>query len=252
MNTISLYSCYIYIALWMIYYLQWSLGITGFLAQSILLIVMAMSFYAFWVVNIFYKTPPYIKWLNVMLIILTVYGMIPILGGWTLAGSYKVGASWMTYLYLQNIYMSIFPIYAFYYFFLKNQIADSHILYLYVLYLVFSILMFYQDRAGNEEVTNNAGYYFVPLIPMLGLLRTKVVFKYLALGIVLAYLMASMKRGAILTGGVLAVLFLVHSLRNVPLKRSIPTAVLFAAVLYVIYHFSLDLYVNNYFFNRTK
>ena len=250
MNILRRQALYIYIALWMLYYLQWTLMINGIIAQMILAVLMLMSFYAFFQVNVYYRTCPYLKWLNVMLLVLSVYGLVPIIGGWTLTGSYKVGASWMTYLYLQDIYMSVLPIYAFYYFSLKKQITDDILKYAFFAYLFFSILMYYQDRAGRDEIINNAGYYFVPLIPMLGLIKVREIWKYVALAIILAYLMMAMKRGAILSGSVLAVLFLVHNLKNVSLKRSVFIIVLSVIAFYVIYHFTINLYENSPFFQQ--
>lgn len=247
MKSIKINICYIYISLWMLYYLQEMLMITGIIAQVFFMVLMLMSFYAFFQVNINYRTCPYLKWLNVMLIILSVYGIIPIIGGWYLVGNIP-GASWLSYAYLQKLYMSILPIYAFYFFTLKKKIRSDNLIIIYLLLVAFSSLMYYQnlhvetERLGREEITNNAGYFFVPLIPMLLIVKMKDLWKYLSLIAVLLFLILAMKRGAILTGSVMMVLFIFHHLKKVSLKRFCYILILSAIVVIVAYQFAINFY----------
>lgn len=244
---------YAYIVLWMLYYLQDMLRISGLFAQMILVVLVFISFYAFCGVNVHYKTCPFLKWLNVMLLVLTIYGVIPIIGGWTLIGRWQQEAS-RSYVYLQNIYMSILPIYAFYYFTLKRQISERNTTYLFYTFLAFSILAYYQryfsasEQSGMEEITNNMGYYFVPLIPMLQLIRLRDWWKYLFLIVIFIYIMMAMKRGAILTGMVMSLLFLYYHFKGISIKKASYVLILSIIVFITALKFTSNLYDNSSYF----
>ena len=186
-------SCYVYIFLWMVYYLQEILMITGLIAQSILVILMIMSIYAFFQVNIYYRTGTYLKWLNVMLLVVTIYGLILFLSGYALyPGEFNINTS-QQYGYLQNIYSSVLPIYSFYLFSLKGDLSEKNMKNVFVAFLLFSIFLYYQNffvvskEIEKEEITNNIGYSFVPLIPMLALFKMKEAWKYIFLLIIFAF-----------------------------------------------------------------
>ena len=121
MDFVRINYSYVYIVLWMLYYLQEILMLRGVIAQLIFVLLMLMSFYAVFDLHANYKLSPYIKWLDIMLVVLTIYGLVPIIGGWTLFNNgFRIVETWISYTYLQRIYISILPIYAFYYFFLKT------------------------------------------------------------------------------------------------------------------------------------
>lgn len=237
----------------MLYYLQDMLRITGLFAQLILVVVVFISFYAFFEVGVHYKTCPFLKWLNVMLLALTIYGLIPIIGGWTLVGRWQQEA-FRSYVYLQNIYTSILPIYAFYYFTLKRQISERNTTYLFYIFLAFSILAYYQryfsfsEQSGMEEITNNMGYFFVPLIPMLQLIRLRDWLKYLFLIIIFIYIMMAMKRGAILTGIVMSILFLYYHFKGISIKKASYVLILSIIVIFIAFKYTSNLYDNSSYF----
>lgn len=236
----------------MMYYLQQMLMISGVIAQLIFIVLLIMSFYAFYQVNRYYRTGPFIKWLNIMLVILSIYGMIPIIGGWSLTGSTIYG--WVKFLYLQRIYTSLLPIYVFYYYSQTKKITSDNLIYIYISFLIFSILAYYQryhfmsNMLETEEVTNNIGFYFVPLIPMLLLLKIKDIWKYLFILVNFGYILMGMKRGAILGGVVMLILFIVYHVKDVSMKKVVYIASLSAIVVFVVYHFTVNLYENSAMF----
>lgn len=253
MNVISNNACYIYIALWMVYYLQGMLPITGIIAQVILVVLLLISFYAFIQVNINYKTSSYIKWLNLMVLVLTIYGLIPILGGWSVEGSY-IQMPWYNFIFLQRYYVSVLPIYAFYYFTLKRRLNLNNLKYLFIAIFLFSILYYYRlhftlvSELELEEITNNASYVFLPLIPLLQLIKMKYLWKNLFLIIILAYIIMSMKRGAILTGGILTVLFLIYNYKTVSKKQLMYVVILSFTLLFFLYYFTILFYESSAYF----
>lgn len=246
--------CYIYIALWMLYNLQQLLLLRGLVSQLIFVVLMAISFYAFFVVNLYYKTGPYLKWLNVILLVITVYGVILIIGGYTFHKSRYFSNVVNNYTYLQRIYISVMPIYAFYYFTIKRQINANNLNKIFFVLLICCILMFYQnyfvktDISGKEEITNNKGFAFVPLIMMLYLVKLKDIWKYLLLVVIFGYVLMAMKRGAIIAGSVMLLLYLAHHLRVRSKVQLFSVLGLSVAAIYVIYRWIMNLYANSEYF----
>lgn len=97
----------------------------------------------------------------------------------------------------------LLPIYPFYYLKIKNTIDDKTILYTLVFFLVISILSYFgwgsvvEEERGINVIANNIGYYFVPLFNIVYFTKKKII-KYTIVIIVVAFVMASAKRGALL------------------------------------------------------
>lgn len=227
----------------------------GVAAQLIFIILMAMSFYALFALHINYRLNAYLKWLDVMMIVLTIYGLIPIIGDWSLYNKeFRLVETWISYYYLQRLYMSILPIYAFFYYFKRDNLSPKNLYCLFWGFLTFSILMYYQifysvsTELEMDEITNNAGFYFVPLIPLLHILKIKDIWKYLFLILILVYLVMSMKRGAILAGVVMSVLFVCRHLKTVSIINFAYILILSIGALWIVYLFAADQYaVSDYF-----
>lgn len=254
MNLLKETICYYYIALWIMYYLQDMLSIKGIVAHIILVVLMAMSIYAFCLVNIFYRISLYLKWLNIMLLVVTVYGLVLFFSGFALYPNEFNLYTNLQFGYLQRIYTSILPIYFFYLFSLKKEISERNMKSFFLVFLLFSIIMYYQnffvvsEAMERNEITNNIGYWFVPLIPMLLLIKIKDIWKFVFLTVVFAFIMMSMKRGAILVGTVALLLYLKHLLNYKSTKQKVYVIVLSMVVICVIYLFVMNLYESSHYF----
>lgn len=222
------------------------LMITGIIAQSVFVASVMISFYAFYQVNRYYKTSPFIKYLNIMLLILSIYGIIPVIGGWSLTGTANSG--WWHLSYLQRIYGSLLPIYVFYYYSLTRRVTTENLKYIYVAFVVFNILAFYQrfyfltDYFETEEIINNIGFYFVPLIPMLLLLKIKDFWKYLFIFVNFAFILMSVKRGAILGGGLMIILFMKYQFKATSLKQLSYMLCLSVIILLAVSYYAVSFY----------
>lgn len=232
----------------MVYYLQEILMITGLIAQSILVVLMVLSIYTFFQINIFYRTGIYLKWLNVMLLVVTIYGIVLFLSGYALyPDEFNLNTS-LQFGYLQNIYSSVLPIYAFYYFTLKGGLSEDNMKNIFFAFLLFSIIMYYQnffvvsEEIEKEEITNNMGYRFVPLIPMLALFKMKEAWKYVVLLIVFTFLIMSMKRGAILVGTIALLLYAKHFFKAYSTKHIFYLLFLSTIAICFILLFVVNLY----------
>lgn len=241
----------------MMYYLQEMLMIAGIIAQTILVILIMISFYAFFQVNLYYRTGPYFKCLNIMLMVITVYGLILFFSGFAIyPDEFNIKTS-LQFGYLQRFYTSVLPIYVFYLFSLKGDFSEKNMIYLLLIFLVCYIMMYYQnyfivsEAIDKNEITNNIGYNFVPLIPMLSLLKLRDVWKFSFLIIFIAYIMMSMKRGAIVVGSLALILYLKHYLKQRSTKHILYILLLSVAFICVIYWFVMNLYeTSDYFKSR--
>lgn len=228
--------------------------IKGFIAQAILCVMIGASVIAFFYVNFYYRIGPFLKWLNLIMAVVTVYGLVLFFSGLSL---YPDEFSMMTSLqfgYLQRIYCSVFLIYTFYLFSLKGDLSEENLLPIFLFILVATILLFYQtyfirsEMIEQEEITNNMGYRFVPLIPMLALVRMKEVWKYVFLIIIYAFIVMSLKRGAILTGSIALLLFIKHQPKPKTTKYQIYLFLLTAITLCIIFVFVVSFYETSDYF----
>lgn len=222
--------------------------IAGIIAQSVLVVLMVMSFYAFFVVNMCYKIGPYLKWLNIMLLVVTIYGLILFFSGFALyPDEYNIKTG-LQFGYLQRIFISVLPIYAFYYFAVKGNLFERNVMMTFFVFLFFSILMYYQNyilvsrEVGSDEITNNIGYRFVPLIFMLAFIKMKDAWKYVLLLIVYIFIVMAMKRGAILVGSIALLLYIKHHLEAKSAKHILYTLLLSAVAMSFIYLFIMYFY----------
>ena len=228
--------------------------IKGVIAQSVLAMLTAFSVYNVFRVNFYYITGGYLKWLNVILLIVTLYGLVLFFSGIALyPDEFNINTSFH-YGYLKRIYLSVLPIYTFYLFSLNGYFTEKNMLYIFLIILVLSVFIYYEkfflvsEQMEREEVTNNIGYRFVPLIPMLGLVKMKEVWKYVFLIVIAAFIMMSMKRGAILIGTVALLMYLKHHLKTNSIKQYVYILLLTIITLCVIYWFVVHLYETSSYF----
>lgn len=256
MQLLSKYTFHIYVALWFLYGLQTTLMLTGITAQMIFVVLMVMSFHACYMVNRYYRIGPYVKWLNVMLVVLTIYGLANIVSGEAIHKGRYASNVLDNFKYLQHIYMSVMPIYAFYFYTAKRRLCSQNIIYVFFVLLFFSVVSYYQQffkvsiRLGKDDIVNNMGYLFVPLIPMLSLIRMKNVWRYTLALVIFGFIMLSMKRGAILSGTVMLLLFVRHHIKVRTKAQLASVFTLLFVVIFVIYRFVMYLYTANAFFQR--
>ena len=74
---------------------------------------------------------------------------------------------------------------------------------------------------NKEEITNNAAYEFLNLIPLIYFFYKKNYFQYVLLGIICLFMIAGMKRGAMLIGGISILFFIYSNLKGSSYKKKI-------------------------------
>lgn len=171
-----------------------------------------------------YQYPKYISGLNILLLLFTIYGFCFIFFGQSVAINLPTtGLIYVkNYSYLKGIYISLLPIYAFYYFTEKGFLTESKIrkwtviFFLCALYMYFKILSETIESFGaaDEEVQNNGGYLFLSMLPLLVFFNKRPVVMLILLTLFESFIIISAKRGAILIG-VIVLLFIIWKMESI-------------------------------------
>jgi len=194
--------------------------------------------------------------------------MFTVYGGWLILSGESIkkhGTSLElinSFEYLKAIYMSLLPIYPFYVFTRKGKLTENMIRIWALVFFVFATVLFlywsYISKVeallnGDmyEESTNNYGYMFLSLIALICFYRNKIWAQFVLLGYCMAFIVMSMKRGAILVGAICLLVFLFSSLKNASPKRR-KTILFFFMLLLIIGAYIVNYYLgsSDYFNHR--
>lgn len=254
----------LYIGFWMV-----ALALGAIYSSSFtgLLRLFALIISAFYVIhaNVKYKLPKYFTYLNLLLVMFTIYGLWYIING----EAYLVGGA--RYVkkssYLVSIYSSLLPIYAFYVLTMQGWLKESNLRLWIVVFFIVAYIQFYmeglwwieeayQSGASLDNIRNNSGYLFVALIPCLAFYYNKPLIQYIAIGIVVFMLFTGLKRGAILIGSIAAVILIRHIVSGKESKRVVGRQVItiigFFALIVVGYYYLNNLSNEDAFNNRME
>lgn len=241
--------CDVFVGLWCIYMSQEVLYSPGIINQAIQLIMLLWSLTALfrYIINLSnYSYSPILKATFFLIVMYAIYGTIHILYGVPVMGHSQ-------YLYLQDGLNSLVPIFLFYDFTMTGKLTSDRIrIYLPILVVV-CIFLYYRIenqmllQKGGEEITNNAGYFFVPLIPFLFFYSKKPILQFAFWGIILLYVFMGMKRGAILIGVLGSVILLYANLKESPGRGKILFLILTIIIVagiskYIVYMMSNSAY----------
>lgn len=225
------------------------------IARLIQTLFIAVSLFYAIKANVSYKVPILFKALNLLIALLTAYGVIFLFGGGgTYHGLYVTG----TY-YLFGIFTSLLPVYAFFVFAKEGLLEDASSKVCFFVFFVLAVITYYQTQSNQlryiqelgsayDEVTNNAGYAFVGLLPAIVLFCEKPMKQYLLLVFCGLFIIASMKRGAILAFVLVLSWFLTKSVKTAKRMKwfyiTITVAVVAAGFYFVNYMIDNSVYFN--------
>lgn len=223
-----------------------SRGIAGFF----FIFSAMMALYA----NIRYKLPVYFKGLNVLLGMFILYGVIHIS---TTSTDYvrETNLVYPSYNYLLAICLSIMPIYVFYIATIKKEFDSKHILLWTFAIIVLSIAKFLTKSGVDDvaEVTNNMGYLFVGIIPLIPLLKNKTITQYILLIICMVMIILSMKRGAILVASCSLIPFIISQWKqNIGGKQIVLLVMTIAFFIGIVYFVQYMLQNSDYMLERLE
>lgn len=222
----KLNKCDWYLVLWIVYYLQgiaYSEG--GMISTAILGILILISInYALKVIQQ-KKKPLYFKGLNLLVVMFTIYGTYYILVSPSIVKYPIPGMAVPSYSYLKSIYLSLIPIYAFYYFSKKGYLTEERLQKWGFIFIISVMLSFFRSQqealqklmeegSSSEEITNNSGYLFLSCIPLLVIYRKKPLIQFTGLAFVMTFIVIGMKRGAIAIGSIVSLYFILQAIKQ--------------------------------------
>lgn len=265
LNPAKLNRCDWFIIAWVLYYLQgviYSSG--GAISTGLLGINLLVSINCAIKIWKMPNNPPYIKGLNLLVLMFTIYGFALIIMSPSTIYYRMSGMSMASYNYIKAIYLSILPIYAFYYFSLKGYLTAERLRWWAVVFCISCVVSYFiymqqamekllESGSSAEETTNNAGYLFLSLIPIWVVYRKKPLLQYAGLAFSMAFLLMGMKRGAIAIGGVVFIYLIWQIIRNARGKQRVIVILLTATLAIVGVYFVIDMMTSSdYFMQRLE
>lgn len=265
LNPAKLNRCDLFIIVWVLYYLQGVLYSSGgAISTGLLGINLLVSINCAIKIWKMPNNPPYIKGLNLLVLMFSIYGFALIMMSPSTIYYRMSGKSMASYNYIKAIYLSILPIYAFYYFSLKGYLTAERLRWWAVVFCISSVVSYYiymqqameallESGSSREETTNNAGYLFLSLIPIWVVYRRKPLLQYAGLAFCMAFLLMGMKRGAILIGGVVVLYLIWQIIKNARGKQRFIVILLTAVLAVAGVYFVIDMMASSdYFMQRLE
>ena len=198
------------------------------------ILIWSFAYYIKTVAN-FQKEPAVVKALSIFYLSLAIYGIIVLVEG---KNFHTLTSPIVPVNYLFKTSWSLLPIFAFYNFAKKGLLTKQFMLkWIYACVVVatisyyFGMLQSLARHEGEEEATNNGGYIIVSLLPMFIFLKDRSKQQYLLLAGALLLAFLSMKRGAILVGGIAVAVYFWYLFRNSKKSRKLQIFVVLMLVV---------------------
>lgn len=251
--------CDIYIGGWYLYYLQGILYPSGgVLSQLLLLCLLLLSLYIFIKENIKGRLPLFMKSVNALFGMFALYGLCLILGGKELFINHEIVAN---FTYLKAICISLLPMFVFYHYTKTGRLTEKRLMVYSLLCVVVACLSFWDNyntmlqkallrSSSQTEFTNNAGYGFVVILPLLYVWRRHVFVQYLMLFVLSCFVFMAMKRGAILILCVCIVVFLFKYLKSLKGKKRLGAIFLLIGLCGIGMYYLFSFYENSDYFQQ--
>lgn len=230
----------LYVLLWALYYTQGTFIAQGStVSRVVLLLFLSISFYYVVLTYFKYQTNRYFKALGWLLIMFTIYGVIGIMSG-------------VSFDYLKLIYLSLLPTFPIYIWFKQGQITPKWIRVVFVV-LVGVIFLQYaaseryiaENYTDTESSVINVAYEVLALLPLLYLWHRRPTIQYVMLAIVLAVVLSTVKRGAIIVGALCAIYFFITTSRESSKKTRWYVWLIIIAFIVISARYVINFYENS-------
>ncbi len=254
-------SCNLFIGLYCMY-LAMSANESSSITGYLLLLITIISLCYFLYVVMSQRQPQMLKWFSVLIFVFFLYGAFYLIDGETIIDHIS-GGPVRKVDYIKKIAASLLPVYAFYVFTQKGQLTTRTILFWTPIIVLLSTYAFFQYHSmrlawahrhgsGQIEFTNNAGYIFVSILPLV-FIKQKAVLQYIMIAFIAVFAVMSAKRGAILIAGLSICYYLYSTLSGA--KTSQKLKYIFLAIAGVIiagYYISDYIQTSAYFSERLQ
>lgn len=216
---------------------------TGLLLTIIRALVFAWSSYYFIKTLITYnREPDIIKILMLFYIILAIYGIMVVIEGKTFLVGMREVRRVVTLSYIVKVSWSLLPIFVFYDYAKRGILTHAYIkkwLYLFCISVTICYFLTLQNtmsKNDEDEVTNNGGYLVLSFIPLLIFFRLKSWKQIIFLGAALLLVILSVKRGAILIGFIIAIIYFIFIYHTTQRNTRYGVILLFVVALSASYY----------------
>lgn len=180
--------------------------------------------------------PLMLKATSLLLFMYFVYGSIFILLG---SDYYSTPSN-----YLKSFVNSFLPLFLFYKYAEDGYIDEKRLRLYFFFFLCVIVLQYFQKQdqlleelkkrgSSRTEDTNNIGYFFVSLFPMLFFWYKNRMVQYGAMCVILLFVLMGMKRGAIGIAGFCAFWFLLNNIKNASSRKHKYQTIAFGIVMIV-------------------
>lgn len=255
--------CNIYILLWCLYYLQGIVYAEGSaISQMILLIIMCISAFYFVYVNRKWKVPPFMRVLNLFIAVMTIYGLALMLDPTPIYADFILSEPLSKSGFLKAIYISLLPVYVMYYCTKRGELSASTIRVITCVLLLSVTLTYFREQeellrraiergSQQEEFTNNTGYQFLALFPLLFFFQRRPIVQYVLMSYIFVFIILGLKRGAIVIGAICLLWFLYRMLQSTQNGRRRWLVVLLTVIVICVGgKYLLDFYETSEYFQR--
>lgn len=261
LNTINQCDCYV--GIWFLYSLFGSLQILTGITTVLQVIAIVWAFVLCPSRFLLKKGQPALINIIVLLTILHLfYGFAAMLmGPTTLLG----GEVRPPHIYIRTALASFLPIIVFYEYTARGLLTESRIIKYFWILFALTIFNYFESYKATiialrvqgvdaTETTNNVGYNFLFMIPMLMFYYRKPLLQYILLFVIMGFVVSSMKRGAILIGVVCFATFLYKNIKNADNIKVKYLSVLLgiAAIIGSVFFVSHMMETSDYFNQRIK
>jgi hypothetical protein len=247
-----------YILLWVLHTAQGFFFENSLLSMAFYIPFLLLTLYLGCLSVLKYKSPTYIKALLFFMGILTIYGVVHAVYDTSVALSFHVRKSNAFFLCILS---SLGPIAAFYVLTIQGKITERTIRRWFFVFLVVSVIAFRHaymvmlQRSESfriDEFTNNTGYQFLGLLPLLFFFYKKQRLSLVLLVIIFYFIFTSWKRGAIFLSGIILIWYFYRmskvSVSNKYLLFFLTVIFLVGAYFLVEYFYS----TSDYFLHRLE
>lgn len=219
-NTSRINRCDFFLMAWVLYYLQGVVyPVGGAISIAILGLNILVSAICCFKVLQWKYTSIYFRGFNLLMLLFSIYGFVLIISSPSTLFYPLSRMTMPSYNYIKTIYLSLLPIYPFYYYTKKGYLTARRLQIWGIVFLASVTLSYFRMKrealekliemgSTATEVTNNSGYLFLSCLPLLVLYRKKPLIQFAALAFVMAFIVMGMKRGAIGVGLVCAIYFM--------------------------------------------
>lgn len=224
-----------------------------------LFLLFAWSLYYLYKVITTCPSNPYINGLNCIFLIVTIYGLYRFFEGevyyrWLSGDNTPIGPR----EFIIEYWKSLLPIYAFYYYSFIGQLTKKSLMTWSVIFLAAITVSYYGEESkriaellmetDQDGVTNNTGYRFLAILPLLAFFNRKPLLQYGFLAYAIMYIIMGMKRGAIIIGGLCLMIFVWETIRNASIFKKVLLLFFASCLFYIGYKFILWNIENNAYF----